>query len=143
MPMAEADAPKISPPIDHKPRSIKKKLKTRPNKCAGVAACSAVFTEARKAIKQKPTANNRNSDSVKNLDRANRARKIAYPNTHAPTQKRLGLALPMEASHKPATVAPTPGADINKPKPDAPTCKILVAKTGTKVTYGAPIMATT
>lgn len=36
IPIAEADAPIITPPRDHNPRSMKNKLRTRPNKSCGV-----------------------------------------------------------------------------------------------------------
>src|ERR1043166_5498442 len=143
MPTIEAEPPSNSPPIDHKPRSMKKKLSTRPRRCGGVNVCNDVLTDARNAMKQKPTEVRRINDRRKNPDAANNPRKIPYPKTNAQTQKGFGMTLPKEASHKAAAMAPMPGADMRRPKPVGPTCRIFVANTGTKVEYGAPTVATT
>ena len=48
-----------------------------------------------------------------------------------------------EARDRAAMVAPKPGADIRIPNPVAPTCRIFVAKIGTKRLKGAPNIAMT
>src|SRR5215470_10885035 len=99
--------------------------------------------EARKAIKQKPTDTKRISDKMKKFEIANSPRKNPYPSTKVQTQNGLGCTLPKEANPKAAAMAPIPGADIRRPKPNGPTRKTFVANTGTKVVYRAPMVATT
>ena len=50
MPTAEAAVPMSTLPKDHKPRSMKNKLNTRPKRSDGVSIWIAVFDNARSAI---------------------------------------------------------------------------------------------
>jgi hypothetical protein len=65
IPTADAELPNISPPMDHRPRSIKKKLSTLPSRRGGVADCKAIFTQDRKAIKQNPTETSNAKEKTK------------------------------------------------------------------------------
>src|SRR5262245_38236110 len=116
--MAEPDAPMIMLPSDHRPRSIKNKLSTRPNKWFGVELWIAVLDSARPAIWQKPIKVRKKNDRRKLCEKANIAMNIPKPSELKqielmPTRMRF-----TDANTKAATVAPTPGADMSRPKPD-------------------------
>ena len=49
-PMADAEKPMKTLPSDHKPRSMKNRLKTRPKRFGGVSNWIAVLDKARSAI---------------------------------------------------------------------------------------------
>src|SRR6266545_1460392 len=103
----------------------------------------AVLDSARPAIWQNPTMARNENDNIKLCEKANRARDRANPTALAQIDRTPTRSLFTEASTSAANVAPTPGADISRPKPDAPTCRTLVAKIGTKRLYGAQNVAMT
>src|SRR6266550_519705 len=103
----------------------------------------AVFESARPAIWQNPIIARKRNDKKKLCEKANKAIDTANPNELTHMDRIPTRSLFTEANTNAATVAPTPGADISKPKPDAPTCRTLVAKIGTNRLYGAPNVAIT
>src|SRR5258705_11859262 len=103
----------------------------------------AVLESARPEIWQKPIIAKKTKDKKKLCEKANNAIDTANPNELTHMDRTPTRSLFTDASTKAATVAPTPGADMSRPKPDAPTCRTLVAKIGTNRLYGAPNVAIT
>jgi hypothetical protein len=102
-----------------------------------------VLVKARSPIWQNPTDARKISEKMKEWEKANNVKEIAKPITHEQIARVPTRSLLTEASTRAATVAPMPGADINRPNPDGPTCSTFVAKIGTNRLYGAPNMAMT
>ena len=92
---------------------------------------------------QKPTVVRSKNDNIKEWDKANKARAIPNPSTQEEIQGIPTRRDFTDARDSAATVAPIPGADISSPKPDGPTCQMLVANMGRKRLYGAPNRART
>src|SRR5258706_10260769 len=121
MPITAAELPINSPPSDQSPRSMKKRLSTRPNRWCGVSDWTAGWEEAENAKKKNPTSVSDKREKTKEWEKANRPKKSAKPRTHEQIHRMCGRMLPAEASPSAESVAPKPDAAMSMPKPSGPT----------------------